>query len=123
MLKKKKKLINLSVQYWSEITRHENFFKRSEAIADAVKKLNKTEILQFFKLHLSHESAQRKKLSVHIVKSNPEQNALTPTYSAENAVELLPNVPENPGKSSVLIEDYAEFKKRKPLYPIPQPKM
>lgn len=123
LLKKKKKLINLSVQYWSEITRHENFFKRSEAIADAVKKLNKTEILQFFKLHLSHESAQRKKLSVHIVKSNPEQNALTPTYSAENAVELLPNVQENPGKSSVLIEDYAEFKKRKPLYPIPQPKM
>lgn len=122
-MKKKKKLINLSVQYWSEITRREYFFKRNEAVADAVKKLTKTEILQFFKLHLSHESSQRKKLSVHIVKSNPEQNALTPNYSTDNAVELLPNVQENPSKGSVLVENYVEFKKQKPLHPIPRPKM
>lgn len=123
MLKKKKKLYNLSAQYWSEITRRENFFKRNEAIADAVKKLSKSEILQFFKTHFSRESPQRKKLSVHIIKSSAEQNELTPTYPADNAVELLPSIPENSSKSPVIIDDYVEFKKRKPLYPIPQPKM
>ena len=50
LLKKKKRLVNLSMQIWSEINKTEYFFKRNEAVAEVVKKLTKAETLAFFKV-------------------------------------------------------------------------
>ena len=50
LLKTKKKLVNLSMQIWSEIGKNEYFFKRNEAMAEIVKRLTKDEMLAFFKV-------------------------------------------------------------------------
>lgn len=50
LLKKKKKLFQLSMQMWVEIQRSTYDFKRNETIAEKVKLLSKDEVLVFFKV-------------------------------------------------------------------------
>lgn len=116
LLKKKKKLFQLSMQMWVEIQRSTYDFKRNETIAEKVKLLSKDEVLVFFKTHFHRDSSQRRKISVRIIKSNPELNESIPT---EKPAEYLP-APQV--KDSKLIEDVIEFKVRKSLYPLPTPK-
>lgn len=50
LLKKKKRLFNLSMQFWGEITNQEFWWFRNEAYAECVKKLSKAETIEFFKV-------------------------------------------------------------------------
>lgn len=104
-LEKPKKLSTRNERIWREICAHTFNFKRVEVEAEALKKVSRTDLLEFFDAHIGPEAPERRKLSTHVV----------------STVEKEEDSAENSQLCGQRITDVCEFKGCHPLHPLAQP--
>ncbi|QDZ21486.1 insulinase-like metalloprotease [Chloropicon primus] len=98
-LEKLKSLGQESKRYWKEIDESAFSFKRQELEVEELKKLTREELLEFHQTYFEVGSANRRKLSIHMVSHK------------------MPN-PEGDGKSdAAVIEDVHKFKRTMHVIP------
>ncbi|XP_023937741.2 insulin-degrading enzyme [Bicyclus anynana] len=110
-LERPKRLSSKASQLWSEITAQVYNFDRPHVEVDELNTVTKQELIDFFKKHVSPQSADRQKLSVYVV-STAEGGAGKQYESQEKT--------EN-SREPVKIQDLVDFKSRRRLYPHPAP--
>lgn len=66
-LGKPKKLSELSMRFWDEITSQQYHFDRAEVEVASLRAISKEELLKFFDLYIKHGAPHRRKLSIHVV--------------------------------------------------------
>ncbi|XP_063837017.1 insulin-degrading enzyme [Ostrinia nubilalis] len=111
-LEKPKRMSTRASQLWSEITAQVYNFDRPRVEVEQLNTITKEELIQFYKKHISENSADRQKLSVHVVSTAEGGAGRDGTNDKEE---------KKSGKEPVIITDLVEFKSRRPLYPHPIP--
>lgn len=114
-LEKPKKMSSWYSKYWAEISLQEYHFNRAESETQILKAITKEQILDYYRSNVLAQSANRKKLSVHIV-SNVSTDA-----SKKHELLSVPEEVSIRNKSADIISDLSAFKSSKELYPIVQP--
>ncbi|KAI8426703.1 hypothetical protein MSG28_014409 [Choristoneura fumiferana] len=109
-LERPKRMSTKASQMWSEISAQVYNFDRPRVEVEVLNTINKEELIQFYKEHISDSSKNRQKLSVYIV-STAEGGAGT----EENGDSKMPE------KEPIKIIDLVEFKSRRRLYAHPAP--
>ncbi|KAJ0170062.1 hypothetical protein K1T71_014668 [Dendrolimus kikuchii] len=117
-LEKPKTMSNRVSQLWSEIAAQVYNFDRPRVEVEELNTVTKSELLEFYKKHISEDSSESRKLSVHVVSiaeggagQNPESNEKTEKTEKTEV------------KKPVMITDLVEFKSRRRLHPHPAPFM
>ncbi|KPJ02224.1 Insulin-degrading enzyme [Papilio xuthus] len=93
-------------------------FDRARVEVEQLNTITKDELLQFYKKHISPESEERQKLSVHVVSTAAGGAGTSTQTHTEHDTE------DNDQQSqvkAVRIEDLVDFKCRRRLYPLPAP--
>ncbi|XP_039761918.1 insulin-degrading enzyme [Pararge aegeria] len=109
-LERPKRLSGKASQLWNEITAQVYNFDRPRVEVDELNTVTKQDLIEFFKKHVSPNSADRQKLSVYVV-STAEGGAGKQHESDDEKKSLEP----------VVIRDLVDFKSRRRLYPHPAP--
>ena len=107
-LEKNKNLGEESSRYWHVIQNKTYQFRRMQMIADHVKDLSKSQVLQFFDKYVAANGPCRQKLSVQVVAKQHEE--AVQKKEKENKVS---------DDEIVRIDDPAEFKRAMPLFAMP----
>lgn len=116
-LEKPKRMSTRSSQIWAEITAQMYNFDRARVEVEQLNTITKDELIQFFKKHISQESAERRKLSVYIVSTAEGGAGHEDTKKIEEDAKESHKCEQEPMK----ITDLVEFKSRRRLYPYPVP--
>ncbi|CAK1587423.1 unnamed protein product [Parnassius mnemosyne] len=122
-LEKPKRMSSKASQLWSEISSQVYNFDRPRVEVEQLNTITKEELIQFYKKHISEESMERQKLSVHVVSTavggagtvgNAESGRESPRDDTHGT---------QPRGQPVKVTDLLEFKSRRRLYPHPAPFM
>ncbi|XP_013165339.1 PREDICTED: insulin-degrading enzyme [Papilio xuthus] len=117
-LERPKRMYSKASRIWSEIVRQVYNFDRARVEVEQLNTITKDELLQFYKKHISPESEERQKLSVHVVSTAAGGAGTSTQTHTEHDTE------DNDQQSqvkAVRIEDLVDFKCRRRLYPLPAP--
>ncbi|BFF98691.1 insulin-degrading enzyme [Drosophila madeirensis] len=112
-LEKPKTIFQQFNQFYGEIAMQTYHFEREEAEVAILRKITKSDFVDYFKKFIAKDGGERRVLSVHIVSKQPEDNA---TESKEEEPLEITNMDRH--KS---ISDIVAFKSCKELYPIALP--
>lgn len=117
-LEKPKRLSTLFNKFLNEISLQQYHFDRADKEVAILRKVTKSELMDYYKKYILSTGANRSTLSIHIV-STAEGGV---GKNANEVEETLPqDEPINRKPNTVLINDLAIFKSSKELYPMVQP--
>ncbi|CAG2108412.1 unnamed protein product [Medioppia subpectinata] len=114
-LVKPKNLWEKCCTLWAEVISKEYNFNRQEIEVNAIKELLKQDIIDFLKKHLSHDSPNRRKLTVSIITDNPINEKDMKDVNTDD----MPTPTEIP--NSTLIKNIPGFKSQFGHYFRPKP--
>ncbi|XP_068625858.1 insulin-degrading enzyme [Battus philenor] len=114
-LEKPKRMSSKASQIWSEIVVQMYNFDRPRVEVEQLNTITKEELIQFYMKHISESSAERQKLSVHVL------STATGGAGAKDCVEEETDKTKKNGNEPTRITDLVEFKSRRRLYPHPCP--
>lgn len=116
-LEKPKRLSTLFNKFLNEISLQQYHFDRAEKEVVILRKVSKTELLDYYKDYILSTGEKRSTLSIHIVSTAEggvgNTNEIDGTPIDYERFERTPNI--------VRIDDLAVFKSSKELYPMVQP--
>ena len=107
-MEKNKNLGEESSRYWHVIQNKTYQFRRMQMIAEHVKELSKSQVLQFFDKYVAANGPCRQKLCVQVVAKQHEE-----------VLNKKDEERKDSGDSIVRIDDPAEFKRSMPLFAMP----
>ncbi|XP_072943184.1 insulin-degrading enzyme isoform X2 [Epargyreus clarus] len=113
-LERPKRMSSKASQLWSEITAQVYNFDRPRVEVEQLNTVTKEELIQFYMKHISADSSERQKLSVHV---------LSTAEGGAGRREQDEDETDTTGKQAepIKITDLVEFKCRRRLYPHPIP--
>ncbi|KAM3955202.1 insulin degrading metalloproteinase [Aphomia sociella] len=114
-LEKPKRMSTRASQLWSEITAQVYNFDRPRVEVEQLNTITKSELIEFYKKHISENSPDRRKLAVHVV-STAEGGAGRETVNGDNGNQKSSDAAKKQ-KEPTKITDLVEFKSRRRLYP------
>ncbi|XP_013144046.1 PREDICTED: insulin-degrading enzyme [Papilio polytes] len=114
-LERPKRMATKARRMWAEIVTQVYNFDRPRMEVEQLNTITKEELLQFYKKHISAQSADRQKLSVQVVST-----ARGGAAHADNEQDKEQDEDNQQDKAQATrIEDLVEFKSRRRLYPLP----
>ncbi|KAJ8667813.1 hypothetical protein QAD02_009476 [Eretmocerus hayati] len=116
-LEKPKQMSSQSGVYWNEIVAQQYNFDRANIEVAYLRTITRDQVLGFYKEVLDSKSAQKHKLSVHVVSTAEGGAGVQESDSDKPVVSEDVNMEEGP----VRINDVLQFKTSHSLFPISQP--
>ncbi|XP_025418538.1 insulin-degrading enzyme-like isoform X2 [Sipha flava] len=110
LLEKPKGLFKQAAVYQLEIDTQDYNFNRAKIEVEALKSIQKDDIIKFYQDQISQSGPKRHKLAVHVkstLKNTTQEDTLEDNSLANN--------------NTIIITDITDFKKKHRLYPLPSP--
>lgn len=116
-LEKPKRLSTLFNKFLNEISLQQYHFDRAEKEVIILRKIDKSELLDYYKSYVLSTGEKRSTLSIHIVST--AEGGVGNTNEIDGTPIDYERIERNP--NTIRVEDLAVFKSSKELYPMVQP--
>ncbi|KAH8371843.1 hypothetical protein KR093_009062, partial [Drosophila rubida] len=115
-LEKPKNIFQQFSQFYGEIALQTYHFEREEAEVAILRKITKTDFVDYFKKFIAKNGGERRVLSVHIVSTLKDGNTAGGAEASKDNISEVTNMDRHS-----IINDIVAFKSCKELYPIAMP--
>ncbi|XP_026744064.1 insulin-degrading enzyme [Trichoplusia ni] len=122
-LEKPKRMSSKASQMWGEITMQVYNFDRPRVEVEQLNTITKAELIDFYKKHISADSADRQKISVYVISMAEGGAGRESGSTAESCPQDRTEEKQEPkdSRQPTKIIDLVDFKCHRSLYPQPTP--